>query len=159
MAVSFPWPTREMSGAEVLPIRSMKPQEKQKWLQSVWTKLQAEAGSRSKSSIRPPLIANGTDKPVSASRFEAPRNPSPRPPSSVGLGRSNATQSVRITNRNLELPTRGRNTDGTDGARGRSPSPSGEMSLGRMLTMTRRPPKNMMGDALSLALFRVQEAA
>ncbi|WYZ38402.1 hypothetical protein EsH8_III_000316 [Colletotrichum jinshuiense] len=36
MAVSFPWPTREMGGAEVLPLRSMKPEEKQKWLQNIW---------------------------------------------------------------------------------------------------------------------------
>lgn len=47
MAVSFPWPTREMAGAEVLPIRSMKPQEKQKLMQSLWRRLQEEsAGSR-----------------------------------------------------------------------------------------------------------------
>jgi hypothetical protein len=35
MAVSFPWPTREKSGGEVLPIRSMRPEEKNKWLQQL----------------------------------------------------------------------------------------------------------------------------
>ncbi|KAK4185579.1 hypothetical protein QBC35DRAFT_389169 [Podospora australis] len=40
MAVSFPWPTREMTGAEVLPIRS-KPTEgqKQAWLEQAWALL------------------------------------------------------------------------------------------------------------------------
>ncbi|KAI8233378.1 hypothetical protein K4K54_010588 [Colletotrichum sp. SAR 10_86] len=43
MAVSFPWPTREMGGAEVLPLRSMKPEEKQRWLQQLWGLLRDEA--------------------------------------------------------------------------------------------------------------------
>ncbi|KAJ4302486.1 hypothetical protein N0V88_002631 [Collariella sp. IMI 366227] len=46
MAVSFPWPTREMAGAEVLPIRSMRPEEKRKWLQQLWGMLTAEKTKR-----------------------------------------------------------------------------------------------------------------
>ncbi|KAK3326726.1 hypothetical protein B0H66DRAFT_637957 [Apodospora peruviana] len=82
MAVSFPWPTREMAGAEVLPIRSMKPEEKQKWLQQLWgllsvEKLKEASAARAKSP-GPPSTA-------STARFEAPRaprgarSPSPNP--------------------------------------------------------------------------------
>jgi len=64
MAVSFPWPTREMAGAEVLPLRSMKPEEKQKWLQQLWGLLSVE---RSKEAA----AKSGS----SSARFEAPRSP------------------------------------------------------------------------------------
>lgn len=66
MAVSFPWPTREMAGAEVLPIRSMKPEEKQKWLQSLWGILNNEK-KKDTTRGRSPNLA------VSKARFEAPR--------------------------------------------------------------------------------------
>lgn len=67
MAVSFPWPTREMAGAEVLPIRSMKPEEKQKWLNNLWGLLTAEKNKEKASRARSP------GPPVSNARFEAPR--------------------------------------------------------------------------------------
>ena len=52
MAVSFPWPTREMAGAEVLPIRYMKPEERQRWLKQLATliretRLNSQSNSRS----------------------------------------------------------------------------------------------------------------
>lgn len=73
MAVSFPWPTREMAGAEVLPIRSMRPEEKRKWLQQLWGLLSAE---RSKEAA-----ARGRDRlsTASSARFEAPRPRSKSP--------------------------------------------------------------------------------
>ncbi|EAQ85600.1 hypothetical protein CHGG_06853 [Chaetomium globosum CBS 148.51] len=75
MAVSFPWPTREMAGAEVLPIRSMRPEEKRKWLQQLWSLVKDE---KSKDSAR------GRERSTSTSnaRFEAPRprSKSPLPP-------------------------------------------------------------------------------
>ncbi|KAK3995684.1 hypothetical protein QBC44DRAFT_233465 [Cladorrhinum sp. PSN332] len=67
MAVSFPWPTREMAGAEVLPIRSMKPEEKQKWVQSLWGILNTEKKKKEPARGRSPNPA------VSKARFEAPR--------------------------------------------------------------------------------------
>ncbi|KAK3312698.1 hypothetical protein B0H66DRAFT_631409 [Apodospora peruviana] len=72
MAVSFPWPTREIAGAEVLPIRSMKPEEKQKWLQQLWgllsvEKLKEVSAARAKSPGPPSTASNA--------RFEAPRAP------------------------------------------------------------------------------------
>jgi 2-polyprenyl-6-methoxyphenol hydroxylase-like FAD-dependent oxidoreductase len=149
MAVSFPWPTREMAGAEVLPIRSMKPEEKQKWLQNLWGILRDDKSKKG----RPPSRsdADRRSRSPSSSRFEAPRSTSPLPPSS-GLRRTNATQSVRH-GRELAVP------NGDDSrARSPSPSPTREVSLGRMLTVHRKPPENVLSDALSLALFRVQEA-
>ena len=73
MAVSFPWPTREMAGAEVLPIRSMRPEEKRKWLQQLWGLLSAEKSKET--------AARGRDRNLSASnaRFEAPRPRSKSP--------------------------------------------------------------------------------
>lgn len=73
MAVSFPWPTREMAGAEVLPIRSMRPEEKRKWLQQLWGLLSAEKSKEA--------AARGRDRPSAASnaRFEAPRPRSKSP--------------------------------------------------------------------------------
>lgn len=146
MAVSFPWPTREMAGAEVLPIRSMKPDEKQKWLQNLWTVLRTERRKDSRPDPRSP--------PPSTARFEAPRGPSPVPGAVAGLRRSNATQSVRQS-RTLSVP----NQD-DDKSRSRSPSPGpppGEVTLTRMLTVHKKPPSSVVEDALSLALFRTQE--
>lgn len=149
MAVSFPWPTREMAGAEVLPIRSMKADEKQKWLQNLWTLLRTER----KRDSRPPEPR--TPSP-SRARFEAPRGTSPVPPGVAGLKRSNATQSVRQS-RSLAVPGQ------HDTIRDRSPSPgpppsASEVTLTRMLTVHKKPPSSVLGDALSLALFRVQES-
>lgn len=149
MAVSFPWPTREMAGAEVLPIRSMKPEEKQTWLKNLWGVLRDE---RTKELKGPSSSSEkGKESTPSASRFEAPRSTSPLPPNAI-LKRSNATQSVRYS-RGLAVPGQ---EDGQ--SRSRSPSPGGEMSLGRMLTVHKKPPSSVLNDALSLALFRVQEA-
>lgn len=155
MAVSFPWPTREMAGAEVLPLRTMKPEEKQKWLQSLWTTLRTEK----KKDKTMPLDPKG---PPPVGRFEAPKAPknltplrkSPSPPP-VGIKRSNATQSVR-NGRALNVPGEAR-----DRSRSRSPSPGpapAEVTLTRMLTVHKKPPSAMLDDALSLALFRMQEA-
>ncbi|KAH0491998.1 hypothetical protein TgHK011_003398 [Trichoderma gracile] len=158
MAVSFPWPTREMAGAEVLPIRSMKAEEKQKWLNNLWGLLRDE---RSKEGRAPP--PQDRDRSPSAARFEAPKGGKARPASlmppstndissgvgSASLRRSNATQSVRHS-RNLSVPGQGV-------SRARSPSPGGEVSIGRMLTIHKKPPTSVLGDALSLALFRVED--
>ena len=147
MAVSFPWPTREMAGAEVLPIRSMKPEEKQKWLSSLWGLIGDGKKKEHKGPVRP-----GVQENVSSSRFEAPRAKSPgRPPPSPGLSRSNATVSVRH-GRTLSVPNVQERVT-------RSPSPSrdGEVSLGRMLTVHKKPPKAALSEAMSLALFRVDE--
>ncbi|PTB64934.1 hypothetical protein BBK36DRAFT_1122872 [Trichoderma citrinoviride] len=157
MAVSFPWPTREMAGAEVLPIRSMKAEEKQKWLNNLWGLLRDE----SKESRAP--APQERDRSPSAARFEAPKGGKARPvslmppstnnvPNGVGtasLRRSNATQSVRHS-RNLSVP-------GEGASRARSPSPGGEVSISRMLTVHKKPPTSVLGDALSLALFRVED--
>lgn len=40
-----------------------------------------------------------------------------------------------------------------------SPGPDGKICMGRMLSVHKKPPTNVLGDALSLALFRVQEAS
>ena len=76
MAVSFPWPTREMAGAEVLPIRSMRPEEKRKWLQQLWGLLTVEKNKDS--------AARGRASSASNARFEAPRPRSRSPlPASI----------------------------------------------------------------------------
>ncbi len=77
MAVSFPWPTREMAGAEVLPIRSMKPEEKQKWLQQLWGLINIERSKEKEAKLGPSTESNA--------RFEAPRarSKSPNPLSRV----------------------------------------------------------------------------
>ncbi|KAL7800333.1 hypothetical protein V8C37DRAFT_414235 [Trichoderma ceciliae] len=150
MAVSFPWPkpTREMASAEVLPIRSMKPEEKQKWLNNLWGILRDE---------------RNRDRSPSVARFEAPKGVKARPVSlmrpnsngldkgvgSASLRRSNATQSVRHS-RNPSVP-------GKVPTRTRPPSPGGEVSLSRMLTVHQKPSTSVLGDALSLALFRVED--
>lgn len=149
MAVSFPWPTREMGGAEVLPIRSMKPEEKQRWLQNLWGLLKDEKSKESRKDNRSPARFDGVtrERSPSASRFEAP----PTSQINAGLRRSNATQSVRQS-RNLSVP-------GQSAARDRSPSPGGEVTLSRMLTVHKKPAGNMLADALSLALFRVDDTS
>lgn len=149
MAVSFPWPTREMAGAEVLPIRSMKPEEKQKWLQNLWGLLRDEKTKEAPAPARSDGMSG--DQRTSAARFEAPRPASALPPGNAILKRSNATQSVRHS-RNLSVPN-------GDAPRGRSPSPNraAEMTLSRMLTVHKKPPSTVLSDALSLALFRVEE--
>lgn len=152
MAVSFPWPTREMGGAEVLPIRSMKPEEKQRWLASLWSMLRDENNKE-----RP---SGRTERSASPSfaRFEAPRaralpplpsrSPSPMT-GDTGLRRSNATQSVRRSSQALVV------LDGNQGGdRPRASSGAGE-GIGRMLTVHRKPAGSMLSDAMSLALFRV----
>ncbi|CAP61005.1 uncharacterized protein PODANS_2_14030 [Podospora anserina S mat+] len=58
MAVSFPWPTREMTGAEVLPIRSTKPMEKVAWLESVWKLLDRDSRKKDASRGASPGPAN-----------------------------------------------------------------------------------------------------
>lgn len=167
MAVSFPWPTREMAGAEVLPIRSMKPQEKQKFMQSLWRRLQEE-----KVKSRSPPRSSSDAASVSSGRYEAPRNKSPKM-SFGNLKRSNALPSFRRNSGTapkqegvVEVPMRtGRSLEPpgseVEVARGRTPSPGpdGEICMGRMLSVHRKPPTNVLGDALSLALFRVQEAS
>lgn len=74
MAVSFPWPTREMAGAEVLPCRSAKPEPpetskkaEQKWLQTLWGIISKEPSAERKPRL--PGSASGG----SSGRFEAPR--------------------------------------------------------------------------------------
>jgi hypothetical protein len=153
MAVSFPWPTRQMGGAEVLPIRSMKPEEKSKWLQQLFTLIGGDDKSKG---------AVVRSRSPSSSRFEAPRavSPIPRPPSSPGhmeptIHRSNASplpSPVRFDKINLTVPN-GNETSG----RPRSSSSSGDTSLVRLLSVTKRPGQAMLADAMSLALFRVDE--
>ncbi len=156
MAVSFPWPTREMAGAEVLPIRSMKPEEKQKWLRQLWGLLREEKGKETARSLSP---APPGERAPSSSRFEAPRQASlrarPRATSSAhlealsgsvapsdSLRRSNASKprspspSPARFEQNLAVPNG--HTDG--GAAGRPTTPSNdEVPLGRLLSINRRP--------------------
>ncbi len=56
-----------MGGAEVLPIRSMKPEEKNRWLQQLFTLVSADKGKGS----------GARSRASSSSRFEAPRNSAP----------------------------------------------------------------------------------
>jgi len=159
MAVSFPWPTREMGGAEVLPIRSMQPEEKNKWLQQLFTLISTEKSKGTASRSRSP----------SSSRFEAPRSapiprsPSPSPSPSPShleptLQRSNAARApsplspVRFEQMSLTVPN-----GNEPSRRPRSLSSSGDASLVRLLSVTRRPGQAMLADAMSLALFRVDE--
>lgn len=103
MAVSFPWPTREMAGAEVLPIRSMRPEEKQKWLQQLWGLLrdqeeQQGMGKRLRAQSR--FDGRAHLPSASLSRFEAPRPSlwsSAPTSSSLSLSRSRASSLVGET--------------------------------------------------------------
>ncbi|PNH46888.1 hypothetical protein VD0004_g1337 [Verticillium dahliae] len=182
MAVSFPWPTREMGGAEVLPIRSMKPEEKQKWLQQLWGLLSAEK-VRETGHKRVSSRDNSALKSPSASRFEAPRNPAskvPRAPSpspqflapepqgaapqrtESQLRRSNAVGRSRSNSRAVSpgpaetsLMVPGAGVEYPLPLRPRSPSAGGDVNLGRLLSVSKRPGKGVLSDAMSLALFRV----
>ncbi|KAH8173156.1 fha domain containing protein [Sarocladium implicatum] len=177
MAVSFPWPTREMGGAEVLPIRSMKPEEKEKWLRSLWRMLRedketapAKTQSRFDGEAR-------TGAPQA--RFEAARGANARPISEISkkneashgllsptngsgnsngmLRRSSATRSTRERGGSVD-ERMGRMTLGVpdEGRTGRSPSPGGDIGLTRLLSV-KKPNQQVLSDALSLALFRVDE--
>ncbi|KAK6854155.1 hypothetical protein PG995_009248 [Apiospora arundinis] len=109
MAVSFPWPTREMAGAEVLPVRSMQPEEKQKWLQQLWGLLRDEQQQQQHQQqqegwgkhVRAQSRFDGRAHASSASlsRFEAPRPSSWSLPSSSSspLARSRASSVVGET--------------------------------------------------------------
>ncbi|KAK4104377.1 hypothetical protein N658DRAFT_504014 [Parathielavia hyrcaniae] len=125
MAVSFPWPTREMAGAEVLPIRSMRPEEKRKWLQQLLGLLTAEKGKEAAAAAR------GRDRASSTSnaRFEAPRprSRSPLPPS--GSSFPSTSPSPPIINTTplapiAQLETLSINTMLADSTTNRSASPS-----------------------------------
>jgi 2-polyprenyl-6-methoxyphenol hydroxylase-like FAD-dependent oxidoreductase len=134
MAVSFPWPTRDMAGAEILPIRSMRPEEKKKWLQQLWTILKEDKSKAMASRLPSP----------SASRFEAFPSASPMHLEQT-IQRSRTTQSpppawleTALNNNNIsELP--------------------GDIPLARLLSVTKRPGNEMLTDAMSLALFRIDE--
>jgi hypothetical protein len=140
MAVSFPWPTREMAGAEILPIRSMRPEEKNKWLQQLWTILRDEKSKGIPGQLRP----------SAASLFEAPRSISLH--LEPAMQRSNVTQSPSPIwfEQNLTVST-GNNTSE------QLPPPSGDIALASLLSVTERPGRAMLTDAMSLALFRVDE--
>lgn len=164
MAVSFPWPTREMGGAEVLPIRSMKPEERQRWMQSLWKLLKDDKEKPPPSPRTPGRFDGTTPNTASGSRFEAPKQNGPMliPDSGLGLKRSGAKSvrsSVNSRMENLSLAeNRGRSSLKPEPLNvGRSPSPaSGDGGLVRLLS-TRKPNQAMFSDAMSLALFRVDE--
>jgi 2-polyprenyl-6-methoxyphenol hydroxylase-like FAD-dependent oxidoreductase len=141
MAVSFPWPTREMAGAEILPIRSMRPEEKNKWLQQLWTILRDEKSKGMPSNLRPSL----------GPRFEALPSTSPMHLEPT-MQRSNATLSPSPTlfEQNPTVST-GNNTSE------QLSSLCGDAPLARLLSVTKRPGGAMLTDAMSLALFRVDE--
>ena len=134
MAVSFPWPTREMGGAEVLPIRSMQPEEKKKWMQQLWKLLSDEKSKVMGNRSRSPLL--------SASRFEVPRSNAHRLPSLSSPARFEQNLTVP-TNETSRRPTLQSN--------------SSNGSLVRLLSTTQCPGQAMLADAISLALFRVDE--
>ncbi|KAI1843914.1 hypothetical protein JX266_009970 [Neoarthrinium moseri] len=146
MAVSFPWPTREMAGAEVLPIRAMKPEEKSRWLTQLFNLLREEQ-TKEKLPLRSPPLS------PSSACFEAPRprttSPNPKGPA---LRRSNGTRSsppARFS-RILTAPD-------TKGTLGRPPSPPYDVPLGRVLSVNQRPGRVVLAEAMSLALFTVEE--
>ena len=108
MAVSFPWPTREMAGAEVLPIRTMKPEEKQTWVNQLWKMLTDEKdkdkGKKSEAAVKleGEVIPTGRfEAPKQQPGMTRPRSRSPNPAAllevnsaAAGLKRSGA-RSVR----------------------------------------------------------------
>ena len=141
MAVSFPWPTREMAGAEILPLRSMRPEEKNKWLQQLWMMLRDEKSKAIPSHMRP----------SSTSRFEA--SPSAFPIRlEPAMKRSHATHSPSPgrPEQNLTVST-------TNSTSEQLSSSSSEVPLAGLLSVTKRPGREMLTDAMSLALFRVDE--
>ena len=166
MAVSFPWPTREMGGAEVLPVRSMKPEEKESWMQQLLGLLD---GAKKDGGGKRPRALSAAEGTVQG-RFEAPRAPRGRSPSpspallGSDLRRSNAGRSMRVPSpsagprfeQNLAVPgaaparsaSPARNDDGV------SPIEAGPVSMTRLLSV-RRPRKEVFDDAMQLALFRV----
>lgn len=138
MAVSFPWPTREMAGAEILPIRSMRPEEKNKWLQQLWTILKDEK-------VRLP---HAEQRKTAASRFEAPRHTNLRlepVPQRIDIRQS--PEPILFDEDPMAL------THPTDPTQ---PS-GGDIPIARLLSVTKRPGRAMLTDAMSLALFRVDE--
>ena len=145
MAVSFPWPTREMAGAEVLPIRSMKPEEKERWVQQLWRMVRDERHKElSFSRLSSHFGGGGNARPQSLTpgRFEAPQRVS------VDLSGSNALRPTSShVEQNLAVP-------GAQEESERPSSSSGEVTLGRLLSV-RRPNGAVLADAMSLALFRV----
>jgi len=181
MAVSFPWPTREMGGAEVLPIRAMKPEEKQTWLLGLWNLVKDEikettktAGARGRSRSPSASAAAG---PMSTSRFEAPRGFTPSRMEST-LRRSNAArvraaspseQTLMVPGAEVDLASRPRRRSmgGSLTVPGeeaevspmssREPSPvRGDVGLVRLMSV-KKPNKAVLSDAIQLALFRVDE--
>lgn len=170
MAVSFPWPTREMAGAEVLPIRAMKPEEKTKWLSQLFGMLQHEQAKERPTTPKVPPPS------PSSSRFEAPRqrpDSRPRTPSAgssdLPLRRSNGTTRSSPPGRfrmNLAVPgvepvPHGSVSSRSNSPRTFSPSPASspplDVGLGRMLSVNQRPGRAVLSDAMSLALFRVND--
>lgn len=144
MAVSFPWPTREMGGAEVLPIRSMQPEEKNRWVNSLLAMIRDDKSKGPVARSRSP----------SSSRFEAPKSVTPVL-LDPNLSRSNATRaaSPAAFEQNLTVP----GASSEPSRRRQSMSGDTTGSLVRLLSTTKRPPKAMLEDAMSLALFRVDE--
>ncbi|KAK4167843.1 hypothetical protein QBC43DRAFT_361449 [Cladorrhinum sp. PSN259] len=133
MAVSFPWPTREMAGAEVLPIRSMKPEEKQKWLQSLWGIINSEKK-------KDPARGRSPNPAVSKARFEAPRlgdrarSKSPMPNRSAQASPSISPVSVQIDALNLNSLSLGDSVAGSlrrSNAAKLSPDPTAQSGLER----------------------------
>jgi hypothetical protein len=139
MAVSFPWPTREMAGAEVLPIRSMKPEEKERWVQQLWRLFKEERDKETAASKMPARFDGEIRQAASSSRFEAPR------PSKAGNGRRSpprpgpmsptATFPIQMGEANMMAQN--------------------DVPLGRLMSVHRKPTGTVLGDAMSLALFRV----
>jgi hypothetical protein len=127
MAASFPWPTREMGGAEVLPVRSMKPEEKQKWMQQLFKLLRDDKDPQH--AKKPPKVkVDGEAAIPVAARFEAPRQQkkpsenrnSLQPQLDAGLRRSAATRSVRAP----ATASMSRLSLEDADSRGRSPAPT-----------------------------------
>ncbi|KAH7354526.1 hypothetical protein B0T11DRAFT_357992 [Plectosphaerella cucumerina] len=168
MAVSFPWPTREMDGVEVLPVRAMKPKEKQMWLAGLWSLVKDEVqettkatAARARSRSPSASVTSG-----SASRFEAPRGFTPSRMEST-LRRSHALRmlSPSVSEQTLAVP--GAETDLSSRARRRSMgetlavpgvvSPArGDLELVRLMSV-RKPSQTVLTDAMQPALFRVGE--
>ncbi|KAI6781955.1 uncharacterized protein J7T54_005166 [Emericellopsis cladophorae] len=188
MAVSFPWPTREMGGAEVLPLRSMKVEEKQRWMQGLWKMMtmRDEGGAKDKENAAKLAAAARLGEAPSTSRFEAPKSngdsnkrnslqvPGQVPGQAPGGGGGGDGGLDRGLKRSGAMSIRSPGgAGGVEGRRGRassitsevsalstsrepSPASSGEIGLVRLMS-TRKPGKAVFDDALSLALFRLDE--
>lgn len=162
---------------QVMPIRTMKAEEKQDWLQGLWKMLKDDGSSKS----RPPPRTDGDGKQVSGRFEEAPgaapvKLPKPSPQlldvggggAQGGLRRSGA-KSVRgpapARFENLSISAdedRGRAppslSPGNPAVRSPSPAMDGEVSIVRMLSTRKGPGRAMLADAMDLALFRVEES-